>query len=129
MARTARFKKGDTVYFFNGSTVPASVGYNISLLMVSAWIIRVHEIKGSQIISYTHRFWHEVKHLGIPYLKTQILGNVSDKKLNSMKDGDVVLIRFNTHSKNLLTKDELKMKMIKWIANDFDDPEDRGVEY
>ena len=122
---TPRFKKGDTAYFFNGSTIPNNVGYSMSILMVSAWIIKIHEIKGSQIIGYTHKFWHEIKHLGIQYINIQLLHKITDKKLNSMKDSDLVLMRFDAQSKHLLTRDELKMEMVKWIANDFDNPEDR----
>lgn len=125
-----KFKSGDTAYFFNASSMPMSMQtmHSINLLMVSAWIIHFKMVKG-KLEGYTIRSWSELKNMGRDWVKAMLVNKISDEKIAKLKDTDYVLIKWTSPFHNLLTKEELKMEMIKWIANDFDDPSDHGENY
>lgn len=128
--KVAKFKKGDIAYHFNGGTIPSNVSFNVgySLQLVSAWTIHVKEVKNGIVHGFTHRAFNEFKHLPWPAFKALLFESMGQEKFKKLKLADIVTVKFSARVYDLMTREELKLAMIKYIANDFSEPDD-GASY
>ena len=121
-----KFKKGDVGYHFNGSTTPNNLQAAIgSITIVSAWLVNIIECKGSKVKGFIWHNFSEVQHWKLLDIQQMCYDKITEKTVKNMKPSDRIKFKFDGNIKNILTKEEMKAEMIKWIANDFDDPSDK----
>ncbi len=119
---TPKFKKGDYGYLFNkGFLLDPFLDPGIN---VSANQIYITEVKGRTVKGFIVRFWNNVRHIHKNAIKSMSFDKLTDAKISKMEDHDTIRLSYTGKIDDLLTKEELKMEMIRWIANDFSDPND-----
>lgn len=126
--KVPKFKKGEHAYFFNQSTAPIGVS-TVSILMVTAWQIYVTDVKKTKVHGFVMNAWKDVKHMHPAQLKHACIDKLTANKIKNMQDHQYLRMSFIKDEKDLMTKDELKLAMITWIANDFSDPTDDSHLY
>ncbi len=119
--KTPKFKKGDYGYLFNKGFLDPFSDPGIN---VSANEIYVTEVQGWKVKGFTVQKWRNIKHLHVNTIKSISFDKLTNAKISKMEDHNSVRLSHNGKIDDLLTKEELKIEMIKWIANDFSDPND-----
>ncbi len=122
-----KFKKGDIGYSMSTSlnSIPGLDRYAMGVI---ARGVHVTECTWKNVTGYVSVSYANLKHMTAEQLKENSFYKLTDRKIADLKDWDIICLKHVGPVRDLLTRSELKIEMIKYIANDFCD-EDPNTTY
>lgn len=124
--RTSKFQKYTRAYIIQFGT------YNDDVMSegVKAIVVRVVDVKGSTITGETSERYGYLKKYKPGDLKKITTQKIKSKGVEvDFFDDELVSVRRTYKSTNLLTENEMKLKMIDYIMHDFQTEDERDFHF